>query len=315
MTLAPGETLYQQSGAFDYRASAPPTVYSGGTLETGDPVYDVLVPALDISFDYLFTSDEAAEAQGTIALVLEVSEPNGWRRQLPLLPETAFHGTQAAAAGSVDLRTVRRMISLLEQATAVDRDAYWVDVIAEVNLAGELGGHPLQTSFRPRLPFALDDHQLYLRAGDSLDAASSDATHPIAEGSVPYMTTEPAALTILGLDLSVSAARAIAVVGLLVFGAAASALVLPVYRAQRSGRAARILSEYSAVLVTVTEPLPATSQGVIEVRDFADLARLAERTGRTILHASVDGEHHFFLRDAEAIYHAQVADSDDAVEA
>ena len=313
--LAPGETLYQQTGAFAYRASAPPTVYSGGRLQTGDPVYDVLVPALDIAFDYQLISDEAAEAQGTVSLVLEVSEPNGWRRQLPLLSETPFQGSQAAAAGTVDLRTVRRMISLLEQATAVNRDAYWVDVIAEVNLAGVLGGHPFQASFRPRLPFALDDHQLYLRAGDSIDAASSDPTHPITEGSVPFVATEPATLTILGLDVSVSAARVLAVAGLLAFSSAVWALVLPVYRAQRSGRAARILSEYAAVLVTVTEPLPATHQGVIEVHDFDDLARLAERTGRTILHASVDGEHHFFLRDGEAVYHARVADSDEPVEA
>jgi len=89
-------------------------------------------------------------------------------------------------------------------------------------------------------------------------------------------------------------------------------IVLPTYHARRAGRAARILSEYGHILVSVSEPLPAPREGVIEVQDFDDLARLSERTGRTILHAAVDGQHHFFLRDGEVVYHARLADSDPA---
>ena len=270
------------------------------------------MPTFEGTFDYEFTSLAPPQVRGTVALALEVSEPNGWRRRLPLQAETAFVGNRASASGTVDMRIVRRMISLLEDSTTVDRDAYWLDILAEVNLEGELDGHAFQASFLPRLPFALDDHQLYLRAGDSLDAADSDPTRTVTEGSVSYVAPGPARLTLLGLQITVSEARAAAVVGLLVAIAGGVALVLPTYHARRAGRAARILSEYGHILVSVSEPLPAPREGVIEVQDFDDLARLSERTGRTILHAAVDGQHHFFLRDGEVVYHARLADSDPA---
>ena len=313
-SLTPREIPYQQSGTFSYHAAAPATVYGGGSVTTGDPVYDALVPAFYVGFDYRLSSVEPVHANGTVALELEVSEPNGWHRRLLLQPETAFKGDRVSAGGRVDLRTVRRVISLLEDATAVDRDAYWVDVIADINLEGEVDGHTFQASFLPRLPFALDDHELYLRAGDTLDAADSDLTRPMADGSVSYMEAEPATLTILGLRIPVSAAREAAVVGLLMAVAAGAALGLPAYRARRAGRATRILSEYPAVLVSVREPLHAPKSGFVEVRDFDDLAHLAERTGKTILHAAVVSEHHFYLRDGEALYHVVVIDDPAALE-
>ena len=307
-SLTPREIPYQQSGAFGYHAAAPPTVYAGGNLTTGDPVYDALVPTLDVAFGYKFASLKPAQATGTVSLALEVSEPNGWSRRLPLQAETAFEGNEVIANGTVDMRTVRRMIALLEGATAVDRDAYWVDVIAEVNLDGEVDGHTFQASFLPRLPFALDDHELYLRAGDSLDDADSDPTQAMAEGSVTYVGVEPATLTILGLDIPVAAARAASVVGLLIAVAAGVLLGLPAFRARRGGQASRILAEYGPALVSLSSPPQAAPDQVVEVQTFDDLAHLGERTGRTIMYLMVYPEHHFYLRDGDALFHTVVID-------
>jgi hypothetical protein len=200
------------------------------------------------------------------------------------------------------------MIALLEGATTVDRDAYWVDVIAEVNLEGEIDGHAFQASFLPRLPFALDDHELYLRAGDSLDDAVSDPTRATTEGSVAYVGVEPATLTILGLGIPVAAARAASVASLLIAVAAGVGLGLPTYRARRGGQASRILAEYGPALVSLSSPPQAAPGQVVEVQTFDDLAHLAERTGRTIMYFAVYPEHHFYLRDGDALFHAVVID-------
>jgi signal peptidase I len=304
----PGEIPYRQSATFAYEAGAPPTVYAGGALRTGDPIYDALVPTFDVVFEYSFAASAAAETSGTVALALEVSEPNGWSRRLPLQAETAFQGSRATAGGTVDMRTVRRMISLLESATGVDRDAYWVDVIATVHLEGKVDGHPFQALFAPHLPFALDDYQLYMRASDGPETAGSDPTQAEVEGSVAFMTLEPSTLTILGLEIPVTAARAVAVVGLVICLAAAAALLFPLYRARRDGEAEHILAEHASALISLSSPPPAGPAGIIEVQSFDDLLRLAEGTGQKIMHFAVDPEHHFYLREGEVLYHLVVAE-------
>jgi hypothetical protein len=110
--------------------------------------------------------------------------------------------------------TIRRMIALLEGATALDRDAYRVDVIAEVEVSGQLAGHEVQGSFEPRLPFALDDFQLYLRPDEAPEGGDADPTTTVLDGFLEYPSRQPATLSILGASLPVTAARAFSVFGL-----------------------------------------------------------------------------------------------------
>jgi len=307
----PGEALFQHSGRFSYHAGAPATVYSGASLETGDPVYDALVPSFVVDFDYRFVSADPADVQGTIALTLVVSEPNGWSRSLSLQLETPFVGSQAHAQGIVDLVTVRRMISLLEGATLLDRDAYRVDVVAAIDLDGTLGVHTYQDSFAPKLPFALDDFQLYLRRGETPEGGDSDPTMTVEDGYLTYPSTEPAMLSILGARIPVTSARAASVLGLLLAAGAGAALMVPYLRAARRSESARLLAEYDGLLVSVSQP-PTVAGEMIEVRTFADLGRLSERTGRLILHVELGPEHHFYVQDGGGTYHVCLTDAEPA---
>ncbi len=168
------------------------------------------------------------------------------------------------------------------------------DVIAEVDLDGQVAGHAYQGSFEPRLPFALDDFQLYLRRGELPDGAESDPTTTVTEGFLAYPSTEPATLSILGAQLPVTTARAVSIFGLLLALGAGAAMIAPYLTARRRGEAARVLAEYDGLLVSVSEP-PAAAGETIEVRTFADLARLSERTGRMILHAEDGRQHDFYF--------------------
>jgi len=310
----PGEAAFQHRGKFTYDAGAPATVYSGGSLETGDPVFDALVPSFVVDFDYRFASADPADVQGTVALTIEVTEPNGWSRSLPLQPATPFVGSQAHAQGIVDMVTIRRVISLLERATSLDRDAYRLDVIAEVVLDGQLGGQAYQSSFEASLPFSLDDFQLYLRRGESPEGGDSDPTTTVEDGFLAYPSNEPATLSILGAQLPVTTARAVSSIGLALALAVGAVVIAPYLTARRRGEAARVLAEYDGLLVSVSQP-PAAAGGMIEVRAFADLARLSERTGRMMLHAEVGPEHHFYLQDGGVTYHIRLIDPEPAAEA
>jgi hypothetical protein len=145
-----------------------------------------------------------------------------------------------------------------------------------------------------------------LLTGDGPNATDTDPTRPNAEGSVSYLTLQPATLTILGAEVPVTTARGVAVLALLASLAGLVALLLPAYQARRAGGAAPILLEYGSAIVAVGGPPPTGPGGMIDVRSFDDLARLAERTGQTILDFEVGGEHHFYLRDGEVVYHLAV---------
>ena len=207
--------------------------------------------------------------------------------------------------------TIRRMISLLEGATTLDRDAYRVDVIAEVVLDGQLGGQAYQSSFEASLPFSLDDFQLYLRRGESPEGGDSDPTTTVEDGFLAYPSNEPATLSILGAQLPVTTARAVSSIGLALALAVGAVVIAPYLTARRRGEAARVLAEYDGLLVSVSHP-PAAAGGMIEVRAFADLARLSERTGRMMLHAEVGPEHHLYLQDGGVTYHILLIDLEPA---
>jgi len=306
-TLVPDEAPFRHSGAFGYHATAPASVYAGGTIETGDPIYDALVPTFDVAFDYALATDHPANVEGTIALTLEVSEPNGWRRRIAVQPPTAFEGTRASAFGRVDMTLVRRTIALLEQATGVDRSAYFVDLIAEVELRGTLAGQPLETRFQPRLPFALDDYQAYLRIGDSPTGETIDPTLPVEDGLISLYRQTPAGLQILGLQVPVATARAAAVVGLLATASGAAAVFVPYLRTRRAGEATRVLADYAEALVSLRH-LPFPPGEIVEVASFEDLAKMSERSGRMILHAQDGGAHHFYFPDGDVTYHLRLSD-------
>jgi hypothetical protein len=310
----PAESTYRQSGEFSYRAGAPATVYSGAALETGDPIFDSLVPTFTVAFDYQFASADPAQVHGTLALDLVVSEPNGWSRRLPLQRGAPFDGPRAHAEGVVDVQTVRRMISLLERATALDRDSYQVDVVADVTLDGTLAGRALSIAFDPTLPFVLDDYELYLRHGEPSEDGDADPTTTVSEGFLPYASLEPGALSILGLDIPVTTARAIAVAGLLLAVAIGAAVLVPYLRMRRQGEVARVLAEYDELLVSVREA-PAAAGEAVEVRAFEDLARLAERSGRMILHAPSGPDHDFYLQDGGRTYHLRLSETPPPAEA
>jgi len=301
----PDDIPYAHMGVFSYHAGGPASVYAGGEIHSGDPVFHQLVPQFQIEFEYDFQSPADGELTGRAGMLLELSEPNGWRRTIVLQPESPVAGRELTLSGSVDLGLVRQAIALLETRTALDRQAYSVDIIPWIELEGMLGGEEFSDSFRPRLPFTIDDLELYLRQGDPL--SDSDPLRPMASGFVSHSALVPATLSILGLDLTVVTARWIGTIGLLFCLAGIAYLGLPSLRAFRAGGYARTRIEYASQLIDVREAPSSKGKATIEVIAFDDLARLAEKNGRMILHVADGEEHHYYVDDGGTLYHLGAA--------
>jgi len=292
---------YAHLATFSYYADGPASVYAGGEIRSGDPVFHQLVPRFEIEFIYHLHSPAAGALAGSAGMVLEISEPNGWRRSIVLQPETPLSGRDLMLTSTVDLGLVRQAIALLEERTALDRQAYSIDVVPWVRLEGDLGGEPFSDTFQPHLAFTIDDLELYLRQGDPL--SDIDPLRPTASGFLAHSTLTPSVLSILGLDLTISAARWIGTLGALICLAGIAYLSAPVLRAYRAGGFERTRLEYAGRMVDVKEAPPTKAKVLIEAVAFEDLARLAEKNGRMILHVSNGGEHHFYVEDTETTYH------------
>ena len=75
--------------------------------------------------------------------------------------------------------------------------------------------------------------------------------------------------------------------------------------------AERLALEYAERMIDVKGAPPTKAKSMIEVAAFEDLARLAEKNGRMILHASDGGEHHFYVDDAGTTYHLAAGERTD----
>lgn len=304
------EISYQQLGEFSYSAAAPPGIYRRDTVQTGEPVFRQLINQVTINFDYRLVSDMPGDFEGTYRLLAEIGHDNGWQWTVELQPETAFKGNTFSAVGTIDLAQLQALIDSVEQQTGLQRQQYTLAVGPEVKLTGTMAGQTLQDQFSPRLAFLLDELQLQL-VGDV--RASDDPLTPSQIGLLQRPQTKPNTISILGFQISVLTARLIAAVGLILSLGGSLALAVFAYRSRWADEAARIRSKYGSLLITVrdTNWLDRDSR-VIEVSTIDDLAKIAERDGRMILHYVQGSLHHYFVQSDHVSYRYQYPEHHEA---
>jgi hypothetical protein len=306
---------YEQTGEFSYSAAAPPGVYASDAVQTGEPIFRQLITSVEVDVDYQFVSELPGDLSGAYRLVAEVSHRNGWYQTFALTPETAFTGQTFSVSGVVDLAEIQTLIDSMEQQTGLPRQQYMLWVGPEVVIQGTLSGQELHDRFSPRLAFHLDELQMYLTQDR---AASSDTPNdplkPTQIGQLQRSRQVPNTISILGLQLKVSMARLLALLGGILSLGGLSALGLLMFRTAQGDENTRIQSKYGSLLITVSDSdLLDSSSQVIEVTTIDDLAKIAERDARTILHYVQGQTHHYFIQDGQVTYHYRSIDDDEAL--
>jgi signal peptidase I len=304
--------VYEQEGAFSYTGSIPPqgrAVYGRDAIETGDPVYLELTPGIRVAFSYALSAIEPVDATGTIRLVAEVSDINGWTRTIELAPPAEFSGADAVVEGDLDLEAIGDMTNELERVTGVVRDHYTVAVRPEVAVEGTIGGRPVSETFQPELRFFLDALQLQLEPAGSAPVGEEvvDPLAPTSAGLLKAEVSEPRTFSALGLRLRLEPLRTTA---LIVFAVATLAwLGVVVHRrlAARRGEAAAIETRYGQFLVPVR---PGGSPGggrTVQVESFDSLLRIANHYGHVVLHEEAEGHHAYSVEENGVTYRYFVA--------
>jgi signal peptidase I len=287
---------YSHTTRFTYSAPANWQVYDNAAIQSGDPVFPQLNCSLDVTLDYAIASAAPLDVRGTYRILATVSESNGWRRTLELLPAKPFEGGVFHDTVTMNVCAIRKMIDDVVALTGLTRSTYAVSVVAEVDQAGKIGDRAYQERITPALRFALDSVQLYLVRDETSEA---DPLKWKQAGIIPGKRSEANVLSILGLKLPVLTARVISAIGLLVSVAGLVALGLPAYREARRDELAAIRLKYAPMLVEIggQQPAhPASDSGrMIDVKSMEGLARLAQDSGTVILEQVVEEDHHFLV--------------------
>lgn len=274
------EIAFQQTGVFSYSAEAPAGIYDNAAVTTGDPIFREITERVTVAFDYHVSTDSRSDLSGTWSLVAVVSNTNGWQRTLPLAEPGTFTGTSATISGELDLAVLQQMIDSVAQLTSVRHDVNTVVIRPRIDVTGAVAGQPVQDIFAPELTFRLDAQQMRLVDGAATDPAT---LAPSRAGLLTLPGSEPNRLTLLGWDLRITYARAIAVSGLLLSLGLLGWIIAQAYRPQRERGIESSLAAHGAQLIEVTDLGPLRSQRLVSLASFDDLAILAARAGVPIL--------------------------------
>ncbi|KHL05232.1 signal peptidase I [Sinomonas humi] len=297
---APGTTAQGQSMSFSYTAPVHQSpAYDGTTVSSPDPVFRrVLAGAITVAYTYHGPS-------GTIGVDAQLSNAGGWHTTIPLTAPAPFAGTAHSGTVQLDLSVLEARAEAAAVASGTQASPVTVAVVPTVHAAG--------TDYSPALRLTLTPLQLSLA-----DAASLTSQAPAAAASPASQRK----LTLGAWSLTAVAARPLSGG---VFAAALLALAALAVAGRRRGpvgEAEEIRGRWGSLLVPV-HPMPTPlGRAVVDVADFATLARLAERYGLLVLHWSRSGVETFLVNDESTAYRyrtgnttAQASDVAEATEA
>jgi hypothetical protein len=299
---------YEQKGSFSYSApgSDKLNVYDPTGLQTGEPVFHQLISKVYFQFDYQIVSDNSLQTQGTARLIAQLSATDGWQQIVELQPATPFTGSTASVSGIVNLDALQAIFDNLETQTGIQQQNYTINIVPQIALNGTIGNQAITENFAPQLQFQMDPLEMQLVRPDP---TGPDPLVPTTEGLIKQPYTEPNTLSLLGLHLQVLAIRWISlVVFVLALGGLIALAVLAYRKMNTEEEPARIQRKYGKGLVSVSKGAPGRDEHVEDVATMDDLARLAEKDGRSILHAVKGKTHIFYMQDGDIVYRYMVTE-------
>lgn len=296
------EAPFEHVGEFSYSAAVRPgAVYDSNRVATGDPVFRRITDGVDFTFEYQLVTDENYEVSTTSRLTAQIADVSGWRRTIELQPETVFASGHAVARGRLDFRQVDALLDAVQRETDLRRDQYTVTIAPDIVITGIVADREIREQFAPRLLFRLDPLQFSPIAPSGGGRDATDYLRPTQPGSVKVVRTEPNALPLLALRLDVAIARRMAALGLMVALGGAALLWLST-RVGPKENPRRIAARYGPLLLAVREGAIANRKGIIDLASIDDLAKLADRSGRMILHYERADGHQYYVQEADATY-------------
>jgi len=258
---------------FTYQADVPRSpAYDDTRVTAPDPIFRRLTDKVNIRYTY-------RGEPGTLSVAGELSAPSGWHSTVPLQPPVTFNEFEHTATIPVDLDRLERHAHA--GADVIGIPATQIDIAIVPTITTEDGG-----TFAPALRFALTPLQLSLVGGP----ASLEAVDPTTTHSPDSAQSAQDTLQLAGYELPVASARAVSV-ALIVGPLALLCLAGLISTRRTASEGAAIKRRYASLLLPVEPMTSPPGRPVVDVTDFAALAKLSERYGLMVMHwtrANVD---------------------------
>jgi len=269
-----------QSGramTFSYSADVPQSpAYDGTTVHSPDPVFRKLTNTVDVQMAYVGDP-------GSMTVNAELSTPSGWHSTVPLSGPTDIPNVYASSV-TLDLNALDARAQAAADATGLPGSPLTVAVVANIQTDSGL--------FAPKMTLNVAPLEMTISGDPKVtDSTSSPASTLIANtvGIGPF-------------KLGVMTARILSLVLLLGSIVAAVLLFRIARRTPPVDEVTRITQRYGPLLATVEPIATPPNVPVIEVTEFATLAKLAERCGQLVMHWSRSDVETFVILDEGTTY-------------
>jgi signal peptidase I len=275
-------TQVTRTMSFSYAAAVPRTpAYDETTARSPDPVFRRLTNVIDLHLGY-------QGSPGSVSVSAELSTPGGWHSNVRLAAPVSFTESRWESSVRLDLNVFDARARSAAAVTGLPAIPLTVTVLPNIQTAGD-------SAFMPTLKLNLTPLQLSL-AGDPTSLTVQDSTTRSHPANIPRTLGLP------GRHLTVIQARALSAILLLAALLAAAALAFVVRHTPQASEGTRIRRRYAPLLASVHPITTPTDRPVIEVAEFATLAKLAERCGQLILHWSRSNTATFIVLDEGTTY-------------
>ena len=277
-----GQQHATQRMTFSYTAAVPKTpAYDGTTVSSPEPVFRKLANIVDVHYTY-------RGDPGAVAVDAQLSAASGWHSTIPLAAAQKFSQGRYEGTVRLDLKAFDARAQAAAAATGISANQVHVAVVPKIKTVDG-------ASFAPALQLSLTPLQLTL-AGD---ATTLTVTGP---ATVQQTTGGARRLDLFGYHLTASMARVLAAVLILAALLAGVLLTLLARRSRPTSEAAEIRRRFAPLLVAV-HPMPTPpGRPLVDVTEFATLAKLAQRYGLLVLYWSRSDVETFLVQDEGTTY-------------
>ena len=294
--------VYEHQGEFSYVVeTAPSRLYPGGRvvpIETDDgavtsqPIYTSLARTMNVSFDYIFSTEAATNLNGELSLELEVRADGGWTQRPLSTAPVPFDGTTASSDLRIDFAAIRGLIEAIETETGVKSARYDLVVTPTVRLGGTVDEEPVTEAFTPAFTISLTDTLI-------APEGALGRAEPIRLGETRDIANQH---SFLGLSMSVSTWRTVAAASGIAVLMATGALAAVWLTGLGRDEDGKIEARYHSMLLRVLPGRDGPPGKLTRVATMHDLARLAKRDGGIIFAEQRTRGRRYFVRDGDDTY-------------
>ncbi len=272
-----------RSMTFSYSAAVPSSpAYDSRTVTSPDPVVRRL--ANDVKVHYAYRG-----VPGNVSVTVELSASSGWHSTVPLSRGPArLDGEGGGGDVSLDLNALDARAEAAAKVTGLSIAQLTMRVVATVGTGSGRG-------FQPALPLTLSPLVLTGPA-DPKALTVIDATTAEASGRMSRT------LKLGRYSLSAATARNVSASLLSLVLVGAGLLCILAGRTLPGSEGASIRRRYSPMLVPVEPVSTPPGRPIVDVPEFAALARLAQRYGPLVLHWTRSDVETFIVQDDATTY-------------